>query len=249
MLIGLAGGLLVGCASVRSLPSLPAGIDLRQAVVEPIGIAPDVQLEETGWASRSARTGGLAGAGIGLGVGGVACLGTGFLAPLCLVTVVPLSTAVGAVGGTAVGAAHSQSAAGVDDKRALLLQEWTAFAGRAPLADALQRRWQLPARDGAASPAAAPAPVWRLQVGYATLGTVGSGVDQPFSLEATARLAVWRPGDARAAVERTYFAQSAGPMTLAQWRADDAATLRQALDRMAAALAEQIADEVAKTAR
>jgi len=230
-------GLLVGCGSV---PSLPAGIDWRQAAVVPLGTEPDVQLEEAGWKSRSARTGGLAGAGIGFGLGGLACMGTGFLAPLCLGTVVPLTTAVGAVGGAAAGAVRSHNAPGVEDKRALLQREWLALASRAPLADALQR--QRPPHTDAESPAAP----WRLQVGYATLGTVGSGVEQPFVLQATARLAVWRPNEPRAAVEKTYVAQSAERLTAEQWSADDALALRRALDTLASALATQMAEDLAR---
>jgi hypothetical protein len=248
VLSAVLGSLLVGCAALPSQPSLPAGIDLQQAVVEPLGVVPEVQLEEAGWKSRSTGTAGMAGAGIGLGLGGLACMGTGPLAPLCLGTVIPLTTAVGAVGGAAAGAAYSHHAPGVEDKRKLLQQEWAALIGRAPLVDALHRRWPLPARDPVAvSAAERPAP-WRLQAGYATLGTVGAGLDQPFALEATARLVVSRPADLRPAVERTYVSQSPNRLTLAQWRADDALALRRTLDALADMLAAQIAEDVARAA-
>jgi hypothetical protein len=239
------GGFLVGCASV---PSLPPGMDLQRAVVVPLGSEPDVQLEEAGWKSRSAQTGGMVGMGVGLGLGGAACLGAGPLAPLCLITVVPLTTAVGTVGGAAVGVVHSRNAQGVDDKRALLQREWLALASRAPLPEALQCQLPMPARiepAPAAASEASPA-AWRLQVGYATLGTVGSGVDQPFLLQATARLAVWRPKDQRAAMERTYVAQSVDRLTSAQWNADDALALRRTLDGLAVTLTKQIADDLAQ---
>lgn len=234
-------GVIAACASA---PPLPVGLDLRQAVVEPLAIEPDVQLEETGWTSRAARTGGLAGAGIGFGVGGLACVGTGFLAPLCLATLVPLGTTVGAVSGAAIGAAQSRAAPGVEDKRALLQQEWKALAARAPLAAALQRRLEPPAAEPGA-----PAARWHLQVGYATLGSVGRGLEQPFAVEATARLAVWRDDDPRTRVERTYAAPASERLTLTQWRADDALALRRALDTLAATLAAQMADDLARTAR
>jgi hypothetical protein len=193
----------------------------------------------------------MVGMGVGLGLGGLACMGTGFLAPLCLGTVVPLTTVVGAVGGAAVGAAQSRGAPGVEDKRALLQREWLALASRAPLPEALQRQLPMPARIEPAPAAAAEASnaAWRLQVGYATLGTVGSGVDQPFLLQATARLAVWRPKDQRAAMERTYVAQSADRLTSAQWSADDALALRRTLDALAVTLTRQIADDLAQAPR
>jgi hypothetical protein len=239
--VAALAGVVAACASV--LP-LPPDIDLRQATVEPLAIEPEVQLEEAGWRSDAATTGGLAGAGIGLGAGGVACLGTGIFAPLCFVTVVPLTTSVGAVGGAALGAAHSQAGPGVEEKQALLRREWMALGARAPLAVALQRHLALPAAD-----ADAPAARWHLQAGYATLGSVGRGLDQPFSVEATARLAVWRADRPRARIERTYVARGAERLTLAQWSADDALALRRALDTLSESLAAQMAAELARPAR
>lgn len=57
----------------------------------------------------------------------------------------------------------------------------------------------------------------------------------------SARLVVSRPDDPRVHVERSYHARSAGRLTLAQWRADDAQALRSALDALAGSLAAQIA--------
>jgi hypothetical protein len=247
------GALLAGCAAA---PTLPAGLNLKQAVIVPLGAEPDVQLEEAGWKSRSTRTGGMVGAGVGFGLGGLACMGTGFLAPLCLGTLVPLGTVVGAVGGAAVGTASSHHAPGVQDKQALLQREWLALVGRAALAEAVQRQLSPPAPAQAAPAQAAPAAAgeaapatWRLQVGYATLGTVGSGVDKPFVLQATARLAVWRANEPRATMERTYVAQSAQGLTSAQWSADDALALRRTLDELSATLSRQIAADLVTVPR
>jgi hypothetical protein len=224
---------LAGCALQ---PPLPPGLDMGQANVQALGIAADVQLEEVGWKSPSARTGGLAGAGLGFGIGGLMCTGTGFLAPLGLATVVPLGTVVGAVGGATVGAAQSRAAPGVDDKRALLTREWTALAARAPLADALQRRWPAPTTA---------APRWHVQVGYATLGSVGSGDGQPFAVEATAKLVVLRSDGPAVHAERVYAERSLERLTLAQWGADEALALRRALDALATNLAARIEADLA----
>lgn len=238
----LLAALLVGACSIPPLrlppPPLPPGFELDRALVEPLGLPLAVQLDEAGWNSRDARRGGLAGIGIGLGAGGLACAGSGPLAPLCLVTLVPLTTVVGAVGGAAAGTAHSRAAPGVDDKRALLLREWTALADRAPLVAALQRRWPPPEHG-------APPPAWRVQVGYATLRAADGSADAPFAIEASARLVVSRPDDPRVRVERTYRARTEGGMTLAQWRADDAQALRSTLDALAGTLAAQLEADLA----
>jgi hypothetical protein len=245
--MALMGALLLGCASA---PKLPTGLDPAQVQVEPSTSVRNVQLEEAGWKSRSAQTGGWVGLGVGFGVGGMACMGAGFLAPLCLATLVPLTTVVGAVGGAAAGAAQSHRAPGVEQKQGLLEREWSALAGRAPLEQSLQGALRSRTNETLAPPAAAPTPApWRMQAGYATLGTVGSGADQPFLLQATATLTLWRPGEQRAVAEKVYVAQSADRLTLAQWSADDAQALRRTLDELSSGLATQMVADVMTTLR
>lgn len=230
---------------------MPEGLDLARAAVQPLEAAPQVKLEEEGWTSPSTRAGGWAGMGMGFGVGGLACVAAGPLAPLCFATVVPLATTVGAVGGAAVGKAVGSSAEGVADKSALLRREWSSLAARSPLTQAVER--QLPGRPLAATPAAAtgaaPATAaeapWRLRVGYATLGTLGSGSGKPFALQGTALLEVWRAGQPAREVAKVYGATSTARLTLEEWRADDAAALRRALDEVGAALASQVAADLA----
>jgi len=245
----LAAQLLAGCAST---PSLPGGLDLARASFEPLNEVVQVRLEEAGLKSPTAQAGGWLGLGAGLGVGGLACAATGPLALLCYASVVPLATAVGGVGGMAVGKAVAGNAEGVAEKTQLLQREWALLNERSPLGQAVGRL--LPARgalhDESLLPAAAgPASSWRLELGYATLGTLGSGTGEPFALQGTARLKVSRAGQKSPEFEKLYTAQGTSRLTLESWAADEAKALRRVLDEVAAALADQIATDLARGAK
>ena len=235
--------LITGCASG---PSIPQGLDLSRASIQALEAEPQVKLEEEGWTSRASRTGGMTGAGVGLGIGGLACAATGPLAPLCFASVVPLTAAVGAVGGAVVGKVVATSGEGVADKSALLRREWGSLARRLPLPQAVEGELRLASRaaDGASAPQA-----WRLQVGYATLGTLGSGADKPFALQGTARLQVWQAGRSAPEVDLLYSASSTARLSLEQWRAKDGRALREALDTIGRSLASQVAADLAGAAR
>lgn len=248
LLVAAAAG-IAGCAGA---PALPVGLDLASARLQPLEAAPQVRLEEEGWRSPATRTGSWAGMGLGLGLSGAACAATGPLAVLCYVSVVPLSTAVGAVGGAAVGKSLASRAEGVADKAELLRSHWLLLGQRTPLAQAVERLLPVRVPVGAAgdTPAAAagPQPHWRVLLDYATLGTVGSGPGKPFALQGTARLQVWRAGQPLPEADRVYSASSSARLTLEQWSADEALALRRALDELGAALAAQAAGDLARGA-
>lgn len=256
LLVAAAAG-IAGCAGA---PALPVGLDLASARLQPLEAAPQVRLEEEGWRGPATRTGGWAGMGMGLGLSGLACAATGPLAVLCYVSVVPLATAVGAVGGAVVGKSLASHAEGVADKAALLQSQWSALAQRAPLAQAVERLLPVRVPAGAAGGSSGPAPgeapgaaaaaqpQWLVHLGYATLGTVGSGPGKPFALQGTARLQVWQAGRALPEADRVYSAISNARLTLEQWRADEALALRRALDELGAALAAQAAGDLASGA-
>jgi len=239
--------LVAGCASA---PALPGGLDLTRARLQPLESATQVKLEEEGWHSPATRRGGWAGMGLGLGLSGLACAATGPLAVLCYVSVVPLGTAMGAVGGAVVGRSLASHADGVADKAELLRSQWSALSQRAPLAQAVERLLpvRVPVVAAGDEPAAAPGPQpdWRVHLGYGILGTLGSGSGKPFALQGTARLQVWQPGQRQPDVDLLYSASSSARLTLEQWSADDALALRRALDEVGAALAAQAAGDLAR---
>ncbi len=242
---GVAALLVAACASV---PTVPAALDLRQAVIVAVPSEPAVMLEESGWKGRSAVTGGMAGMGVGLTLGGLACMGTGFLAPLCLGTVVPLTTAVGTVGGAAIGAAHDRAAPGVAEKAKLLQAEWAEAVTRVPLAGQLQRQVRERASADvplASDPAPAEPALWQLRSKLGVLGTAGSGADVPYVLQATGRLTVQRTGEKRYQFEKAYLVESPRRMTTAQWSADGALALRGAMDDLLTSLAASMAADLA----
>jgi hypothetical protein len=252
MLVAAAGVLLAGCANN---PRLPSELDLSQASISAGAGETSLSLAGPSGKGVGAGKGAAKGAGIGLLIGGLACMGTGFLAPMCLATIVPTSTAIGAVSGGVRGAVTSDFAADVDAKREMLQAELDAPATRQRLVTQLQRKSrealavELPLAADADADAPAPKPEWTLQVTLTELSTVGSRAGLPYGLHTWASLEVARAGEAQPVFVKYYRAYSSERYTTSEWQSNDAEPVRIALDRMSAALAAKMVSDLKQTKR
>lgn len=243
--LAAAGALLAGCAGN---PRMPSELDLSQATLSAGAGETSLSLAGPSGKGMGAGKGAAKGAGIGLLIGGLACMGTGFLAPMCLATIVPTSTAIGAVSGGVRGAVISDTSEDVDAKRDMLQAELDAPATRTRLVTQLQRRSrealavELPLADPANAPAT-PAE-WTLQVTLTELSTVGSRAGLPYGLHTWASLEVARAGEAQPVFVKHYRAYSTERYTTPEWQSNDSEPLRIALDRMSAALAAKMVSDL-----
>ena len=241
--------LLAGCAGN---PRLPSDLDLSQASIAAGAAETTLSLAGPSGKGVGAGKGAVKGGGIGLLIGGLACMGTGFLAPMCLAAVVPTTTAVGAVSGAVRGAVIAESAEDVDAKRNMLQAELEAPATRTRLVTQLQQKSraalavELPLAD---PDAAAAKPEWTLQVTVTELSTVGSRAGLPYGLHTWASLEVARAGETQPVFVKYYRAYSSEKYTTLEWQSNDAEPVRIALDRMSAALATKMVSDLKNTKR
>jgi hypothetical protein len=244
-LLAIVCALATGCAAT---PRLPADFDIAAATIGADTAEPALVIDGPAGKGSGAAAGAAKGGGAGFLIGGLACMGAGPLAPLCLGLVVPTGMAVGAVSGAVVGAVRSDSAENVQAKRALL-----AALLRAPATDrGLAARMQQQLRDtlaAATPPGNTSAPVaqpeWALKIVMTELGTVGTGPDAPYALQATARLDALRASAAQPVFVKHYQASSALQLTTAGWSANDAQPALDALNGMLATLVTQMAGDMA----
>jgi hypothetical protein len=241
--------LLAGCAGN---PRLPSELDLSQASIAAGSSETTLSLAGPSGKGMGAGQGAAKGGGIGLLIGSLACMGTGFLAPLCISTVVPTTTAIGAVSGGVRGAVIAESSDEVEARRHMLQAELEAPATRTRLATQLQQKSraalavELPLLDPDAQAARRE---WTLQVTLTELSTVGSRAGLPYGLHTWASLEVARAGDSQPLFVKHYRAYSIEKYTTAEWQSNDAEPVRIALDRMSAALATKMVSDLKQTKR
>ena len=246
----LAAACLLGACAAA--PQMPPEVDLRHAAIMADAAEPALLIDGPSGKAAGAGKDAAKGGGAGFLVSGWACAAAGPLAPLCFITVVPASMAVGAVGGAIIGAVRSESAAGVDEKRSLLQTQLAASAATEQLVAHLQKQsreaaqFELPLAPTVAGAALAK---WTLQIALTELATVGSGPDTPYALQASAQMKVVRSGEAQPVFAKQYQSVSAATLKTADWRADEAAPVRHAIDDMSAALAAQMLGDLMQTRR
>lgn len=242
--LALACTLLAGCAAA---PQLPAEFELRQASAVADTAPPELSLEGPQSKASGAAKGAAKGGSVGFMIGGVACMGTGLLAPLCLAAVVPASLGIGAVTGAVVGAVTAASAQATHDKRQLLSAELAQWQMRTPLAGAVQHQSGLavaPATGADAGTKPVNPTKWQVKIALTELATVGGGPDKPFAVQASARLQLQRAGVPQPQMVKHYQALSATRMTTAEWGANEAAPLRTMLDELQQGLVAQMVSDL-----
>lgn len=270
----LSGAILVvggclsigGCAAVTALGAAasfdvpPRDLDLHSLAVTPSSQAPELVLDAAAGQAAGQRIGAGTGAGVGFAGGAAVCVASGPLLPLCLVTVAPLTTAVGAVGGLAVGAATGAvvGAGGADDapaaeaRRALMTSESIATRYAARLGEqvraAAHDRHALDWPDLGPTPDTVIAPAWIATVGVTEIASAGTTPARPFALRVSARLALRRAGDPRIVHAAAAVQTSAQSLTVAEWTDDDARAYRSAMEACLQLLAGDLVEELTKYA-
>jgi hypothetical protein len=233
---------VAGCASV---PQVPAELDLRRAAIVEAASAPTLVLDGPSGKGSAAGAGAAKGGGIGFVLGGLACLGTGPLAAVCLAAMVPAGAAIGAASGAVVGAVQAEGADEVQAKRELLERELASSPPTSRLATQLQQellggaRVEVPIADATATP-----PLWTLRVNTHEVGTSGLESGATYALQASASLTVARAGDAQPAFVKNYQVASNAKLTTAEWGANGGAPVRSALHDLSAGLARMMAADL-----
>jgi hypothetical protein len=233
---------VAGCASVSQVP---AELDLRQAAIVEAPSAPTLVLDGPSGKGSAAGAGAAKGVGIGFVLGGLACLGSGPLAAVCLAAMVPAGAAIGAASGAVVGAVRAEGADEVQAKRELLERELAAVPAPDRLATQLQQRLleglrvEVPIANANATP-----PRWTLHVNTGEVGTSELESGATYALQASASLSVARSGDVQPVFVNQYRVASNAKLTTAEWSANGGAPARRALHELWAGLAKMMADDL-----
>ena len=229
-------------AACTSTPTLPGDFELKRATLAAGATNTLLVLDGPGSRSGNMGSSALKGSGIGFVLGGLACIGTGPLAPLCLGTLVPASTVVGAASGAAVAAVRSESAADIAQQRAALDEALAVHPGLSARLTALLQQ-----SSGPPPPAAAlPAPEWQVQVDVTELAAPASGPSAPYALRLAATLTLRRAGIVDPVYLKSYEVASTTALTSEAWRTNAAEPLQGAVNEMLARLAAMMKGDMPK---
>jgi hypothetical protein len=234
--VALSCALFGGCASSQ----LPR--DFEPSLTRIVATSAEPRLDVSGLPGGKpvgAGIGAGTGSGIGVVAGVAACAAAGPLVGVCLATILPATTAVGAVTGGAIGAVRTESSEALDMKRKTLAGEFSATPYQQRLSDRLQQYSGIATTSGAA----AEARPWTLEVGIVEVGTEGK---TEFAVRLIAKVQL-RQGDATPVWQTTEEVRSATELTLGQWLADDSRVLRGVLDRCIDQAARQLAADLARS--
>ena len=214
-----------GCAT----PPPPRELDLRglQIVVAEAPVKVEIN-GLPGGKAVGAGVGAGTGSGAGVLIGAAACLATGPFFPLCVLTVVPTSAAVGAVAGGVVGAVRTESIEDMASKTQAVRDHLTAGSYPRALGERLQDELRTatsgstPREDGAALPA------WTLDVAVIEVGTEGK---RQFALYLVTRATLRRPGQTEPVWTSQKQVQSESELSTAAWMAGDGRAMQLVLAR------------------
>ncbi len=246
LLLTVAITLATGCAT--SVPKPPPEFSLRRAAVVAASAESPLVLDGAPGKGKSAAVGAVAGAGVSLTIGGLACLATGPLMPACFAAVAP-AVAVTAAGTAAYAGVTSDTAEDVQAKRDLLRAAMSAPAAHTRLA-ALVREQARVAAGAKYSPPTAdapePRPDWNLLVTVTGLDTVGTGTDEPYALQVSADLELTLSQSEKPSFTKHYRAVSETKHTIAEWSANAGDPVQTALDGLLTKIASDMVAELMK---
>jgi hypothetical protein len=241
----ICSAIATGCATP---PRPPKDLDLARAVIISDPTPPVLTVAGPTGKGAAAGAGAVKGGGTGLTLGTLACLGTGFLFPICVATVVPASAAIGAAGWAAVAAVRAEGAEGMALQSRMLAEELDNGGHVARLAEYLQEaaREQLSielpiVRDNAAPDAGD----WTIEISLLELASDTHSEGQAYSLWIEGRLRLRRGQQVEPVYERRLEAGSDIAMTTQDWTANDGAALHAALDRAVRSLAVRLMSDLA----
>jgi hypothetical protein len=231
--LALASAFLVGCANAPKAPP-PPGLDLHGAAIVVAAGEPAIDISGLpGGKPVGAGVGAGTGAGSGVVVGAVGCLASGPFYALCLLAVLPATTAVGAATGAVVGAVKTESTDAMALKTAAVKTELGANTTHAVLAQELQTQLHddfaidLALASALETPLDAAGRPWQIDIALKEVGTEGKS---EYGLRLVAELTLRRPGDPTVVYQTAKEVQSETELTTAAWTADDARAMRGVLN-------------------
>ncbi|MEO8487860.1 MAG: hypothetical protein ABI585_16155 [Betaproteobacteria bacterium] len=208
-----------------------------------------------GGKGTGAAVGAGTGSGAGVAVGVAVCMAAGPLFPLCLLTVVPATTAVGATTGVVVGAIRTETSLAIETKASAVKAELAATSYQTLLAEKLRGRLKddyalgLPLQSPVADPTASvepgastgPAPL-ELLVGVTEVGTEGKRV---FAVRLVTEIVLRRsPTDIVWRTAREV--QSNTELTVDEWTSRNSEALRGVLEACVRTAADRLMFELAR---
>jgi len=239
-----AGSVLLAAAAVGcgSLPP-PRELELGRMQVVAVDTPPRLDVNALpGGKAAGAGVGAGTGSGAGAVAGAVACIATGPFFPLCVMTVVPATAAVGAVTGGVIGAVRSETVEEIELKAQAVRAHLAGSTYQRAIAQQLQEELRDARASGAAAPVLPtdlglePAPAWTLDVAVVELGTEGK---REFALRLVARVTLRRSGAVEPVWSVAKEVQSENELTTTAWAADGGRAIQAVLDRCSRAVAEQ----------
>src|SRR5689334_1182613 len=250
----LAGTSLLGAGCAVTTSGIPLGFEIDKAGLATDRTPPAMAVVDPSGKASPTTVGGLTGIGVG-GVAGTAlCLGAGPLFPLCMLTLVPATVAIGATSGVVAGAVASSGPQPVDPQQAMLSAGPTGY--QSAFTEHVQRQahsalgLSLPIVDlqGVATPFEGASPdaprEWLVIVGVSQFAALKSPPERPFAIRIEAKLSLRRVRDA----VPVYVARDAvltdATLTTEQWYADGGAELRAGIDASLRRLAAEIAADL-----
>ncbi len=247
LVLAVLAALCIGCAS-KPL-RLPTDFDAGQLVLVPTATEPELVLDGPESKASGGVRGAVRGGKTGLGVGALLCAAAGPFAGACIASLLPISGAIGAGTGAAVGTVLAETSDEVIAKRDLL-QTRMAAAGM-PVAvvrhmgRAARTSWgvELPVvadADGAAAVKAG----WVLSIHVIELATQGYGSAKPYALELSVVMELVDAPQTRAPIQRPYQVQSPSQRTTEQWAMDGGAPVQAAIDEILGLLASKILQDL-----
>lgn len=233
--------LVAGCASTP--PPIPPNFDVTRATIVAGDKGPEIDIDGLSGKDSGAKVGAASGAGAGVGYAAIACLPAFMFYGACLAAAVPVLGGIGAAGGAAIGAAATQSAASVEEKREMLNEALVAIDARNYLAILIKQQFQQV--DGLVAVASGPVSAsaqtsWTLRITLIELSTGGSGEENAYFLKASAALEVLQTGKEEPLTRKDYHTQTQDKKTTAEWLANENETVPTAIEYLLTALASDM---------
>jgi len=241
----LISALAVGCASTP--PPIPPNFDVTRATIAAGDKDPEIDIDGLSGKDSGAKIGAASGAGAGVGYAAIACAPAFMFYGACLAVAVPIMGGIGAVGGAAIGAAATQSAASVEEKREMLNEALVIIDARNYLATLIQKQIQegdivVPVVSNTGS--AYIPPDWTLRIALSEVSTDGSGEETSYFIKASAALEVMQTGQEEPLFRKEYHTQTRDRKTTAEWLAKEDEPVPTVIEYLLTTLASDMLNDL-----
>ncbi|MGW8194714.1 MAG: hypothetical protein ACWGOX_10665 [Desulforhopalus sp.] len=240
----VVSALAVSCAST---PPIPADFDFARATIIAGEKDPEVDIDGLSGKDSGAKVGAASGAGAGVGYAAIACAPAFMFYGACLAVAVPIMGGIGAAGGAAIGAAATQSAASVEEKREMLNEALVTIDARNYLATLIQKQIQegniaVPVVSNTGS--ASIPPDWTLRIALSEVSTDGSGEKTSYFLKASATLEIMESGKEKPLIRKEYYTKTRDRKTTAEWLANEDEPVSTVIEYLLTTLASDMLNDL-----